>query len=199
MPNIRYVWDANNTNTAPLAAALLADGYPVAAIPGSAEWNELLRNLSERLFNLDHAGMIAPYAGEVVPTGWLWCNGAAVSRTTYDDLFAAIGIKWGAGDTTTTFNLPNFINRKPRGAAALAGVGVVGGADTHAQTAAEVGAHNHGYQRTQRDSGTVSITTTSGISDTWYWFDTDTATNTPAGAPMSILDPFGAVNFIIKT
>lgn len=52
------------------------------------------------------AGMVAPYAGKTAPAGWLKCDGSAVSRTTYAALFAAIGTLYGAGDGSTTFNLP---------------------------------------------------------------------------------------------
>ena len=55
------------------------------------------------------AGVILPWAGGIVaPTGWLLCNGAAVSRTTYATLFTAIGTQWGTGDGSTTFNVPDF-------------------------------------------------------------------------------------------
>lgn len=50
-----------------------------------------------------------------VPSGWLECNGAAVSRTTYAALFAVIGETWGEGDNATTFNLPDLRGRVPRG------------------------------------------------------------------------------------
>ena len=56
-------------------------------------------------------GMLLPFAGTVVPEGFLLCNGANVSRTDYANLFAAIGTKWGEGDGSTTFTLPNFNNR----------------------------------------------------------------------------------------
>jgi len=52
------------------------------------------------------SGMVLPFAGSAAPTGWLECNGGAVSRTTYSALFAAIGTLWGIGDGSTTFNLP---------------------------------------------------------------------------------------------
>ena len=52
-------------------------------------------------------GMYGWFAGEKVPTGWLRCDGQAVSRTEYSDLFNAIGTTYGAGDGSTTFNLPN--------------------------------------------------------------------------------------------
>ena len=54
------------------------------------------------------AGMISPFGNSTAPSGWLQCNGAAVSRTTYADLFAAIGTVYGAGDGTTTFNVPEI-------------------------------------------------------------------------------------------
>lgn len=52
-------------------------------------------------------GTIHSFAGSAAPTGWLLCDGSAVSRTTYATLFAAIGTSFGAGDGSTTFNLPN--------------------------------------------------------------------------------------------
>lgn len=52
-------------------------------------------------------GTIFFYAGTSAPTGALVCDGSAVSRTTYSELFAAIGTTWGVGDGSTTFNLPN--------------------------------------------------------------------------------------------
>lgn len=56
------------------------------------------------------AGFIGTYGGNTIPEGWLPCDGAAVSRTTYAKLFVAIGTKYGAGNGSTTFNLPNMNN-----------------------------------------------------------------------------------------
>jgi len=53
------------------------------------------------------SGMVSDFAFATPPSGWLLCNGAAVSRTTYSALFAAVGTTWGAGDGSTTFNLPS--------------------------------------------------------------------------------------------
>ena len=52
-------------------------------------------------------GMIVPCAGNAVQDGYLLCDGSAISRTLYPELFAAIGTTYGAGDGSTTFNLPN--------------------------------------------------------------------------------------------
>lgn len=57
------------------------------------------------------AGMITDWAGPDLPTGYLWCNGDAVSRTEYADLFAAIGTTFGAGNGSTTFNVPDLRGR----------------------------------------------------------------------------------------
>lgn len=57
------------------------------------------------------AGSIIPFAGTNIPDGYLLCDGSAISRTTYADLFAAIGTVYGSGDGSTTFNLPNYNER----------------------------------------------------------------------------------------
>ena len=61
------------------------------------------------------AGVTVPYAGATSPTGWLLCNGQAVSRTSYPRLFAAIGTTYGAGDGSTTFNVPDLRECNPVG------------------------------------------------------------------------------------
>jgi microcystin-dependent protein len=60
-------------------------------------------------------GAVQMYAGASEPTGWLLCRGQAVSRTTYAALFAVIGTAYGAGDGSTTFNVPNFQGTIPVG------------------------------------------------------------------------------------
>lgn len=56
-------------------------------------------------------GTVISYAGTNPPNGWLICNGQAVSRTTYANLFSAIGTTYGKGNGSTTFNVPNLIGR----------------------------------------------------------------------------------------
>jgi microcystin-dependent protein len=61
-------------------------------------------------------GTVISFAGSTAPEGWMLCDGAAISRTQYAALFAAIGTLWGVGDGSTTFNLPDLEGRFLRGA-----------------------------------------------------------------------------------
>jgi microcystin-dependent protein len=61
------------------------------------------------------SGSILMFAGSTAPANWLLCDGAAVSRATYNKLFQAIGTTWGAGNGTTTFNLPDMRGFAPVG------------------------------------------------------------------------------------
>lgn len=56
-------------------------------------------------------GVVQAFAGSTTPQGWLLCDGSAVSRTDYADLYAVIGDTYGAGDGTSTFNLPNLTDK----------------------------------------------------------------------------------------
>lgn len=60
-------------------------------------------------------GTVVAFAGTSAPSGWLLCNGSAVSRTTYSALFSAIGVAHGYGDNSTTFNIPDYRGRFLRG------------------------------------------------------------------------------------
>ena len=99
-------------------------------------------------------GSIVDFAGTVVPSGWLECNGTAYGRTGGDPspqvaLFAAIGTTWGPGDGLTTYNVPNFARRTRVGRGGVGTgtlgnvVGNVGGEESHAQTVAEMANHGH--------------------------------------------------------
>lgn len=61
------------------------------------------------------AGIVMAYTGSTIPVGWLNCDGSAVSRTVYNKLYAAISTTWGAGDGSTTFNIPDLRSATLRG------------------------------------------------------------------------------------
>jgi microcystin-dependent protein len=80
------------------------------------------------------------WRGASASSGYLPCDGSAVSRTTFSDLFAAIGEVFGAGNGTTTFNIPDLIDRHPIGEGGALALGDTGGAVDHTHTTA---AHDH--------------------------------------------------------
>lgn len=113
------------------------------------------------------AGIKVGWGGTIasVPKGFLYCNGAAINRVQFANLFAAIGVIWGAGDGSTTFNLPDCRNRVQMGADADTNISCVvkptssviggtlqcGGSATHCHSfSGVVDAHTHSY------SGSVS-------------------------------------------
>ena len=84
-------------------------------------------------------GVIFPYAAATPPAGWLLCDGAAVSRTTYAALFAIIGGSWGTGNGSTTFHLPDFRGRFLRGVDGAAGRDPNSGTRTAANSGGNTG------------------------------------------------------------
>lgn len=94
------------------------------AVPNEIAQNDIVYLLQEEIVGKDYViigsldlslpggpfytGMVVQTATPTAPAGWLLCNGSAVSRVTYEDLYAKIGTTFGAGDGSTTFNLPNL-------------------------------------------------------------------------------------------
>lgn len=76
----------------------------------NARLAQTVTDLAATIASLGLTGAVSMFAQTTAPAGWLKANGAAISRTTYAALFAVIGTSYGAGDGTTTFNLPD-----PRG------------------------------------------------------------------------------------
>lgn len=88
-------------------------------------------------------GIIEIWPGSTPPDGWLLCNGQAVSRTTYANLFSVLGSTYGQGDGSTTFNVPDLTGRVPVGANSTYPLAGKGGEAAHALTSAENGPHTH--------------------------------------------------------
>jgi len=94
-------------------------------------------------------GALMMWSTGTAPTGWLLCDGSAVSRTTYAGLFAVVATTFGVGNGSTTFNLPNYTNRVPVGAGGLYSTAATGGSKdailvshTHTATVNDPG-HSH--------------------------------------------------------
>jgi microcystin-dependent protein len=167
------------------------------------------------------AGALAMFAGAAAPAGWLLCDGAAVSRTTFADLFAAIGTTWGAGDGTTTFGLPDLRGRSAIGAGtgpslSARTLAATGGAETHQLTAGEMPSHTH-FAFANASSSNATATDVNNTSQSVRELNDGTsssnfrvkATATAAtvgltssagsGAAHNNMQPFAVVNYIIKT
>jgi microcystin-dependent protein len=152
---------------------------------------------------------LMPYAGSAAPTGYLLCDGAAISRTTYSDLFGIVGLTYGIGDGSTTFNIPDLRGRVIAGQDDMGGVsanrltgltggvdgdilGGTGGAETHTLSIAEIPAHTHSVPASgslpRGDSSFEAATDDSGTSG-----------STGGGGAHNNVQPTIILNYIIKT
>jgi microcystin-dependent protein len=152
-------------------------------------------------------GSIVMYAGMTgtIPTGWLACDGSAISRSTYTPLYNVIGVIYGNGDGTTTFNLPNLQGRVPIGPGTAVGaagattknLAQIGGEETHTLTAAEIPPHTHSFFQYLFGGG-PTVQTLFGNGGTPSINTTDTGAGL-LGVPHNNLQPFIVLNYIIKT
>jgi microcystin-dependent protein len=163
------------------------------------------------------SGLVSVITGEVkmwptasAPTGYLFCDGSAVSRTTYSALFAVISTTWGAGDGSTTFNVPDMRSRSPVGVGTGSGLTAKALASNYGletvtipsitTTLANIGAPFGGSAAAQvvTDSAGVAngLYTSQAGADTLQ--QRSVVSNTIASQNVSSLPPTVGINFIIK-
>ncbi|MGN7977446.1 DUF859 family phage minor structural protein [Microbacterium sp. 22195] len=114
-------------------------------------------------YAVEPVGILVAFAGATAPSGWLLCDGSAVSRTTYATLFAVIGTAYGAGNGSSTFNVPDLRGRIPVGRDSTQtefdALGETGGEKTHKLTPSEMPTHNHaapsGYFYVESPNGSM--------------------------------------------
>lgn len=210
-----------------LATTLLGElqriRYVIAQITGETYWYQdpdtTIAALNQ---GQNPPGTVLPYAGASAPTGYLLCYGQAVSRTTYAALFAIIGETYGAGDATTTFNVPDLRGRFPLGKDDMGGSSANRVTDTDADTLGGADGdetkalnHDHTYNTVIAHSHTITVegntanntpTYISGGSTTvgsanFNTSSTGSASGTTASggsATQDIMPPFVTLNYIIK-
>lgn len=175
-----------------------------------SRWRETtITPLIDAIANAEGCEMTLPvgssiqFFGSAAPDGWLFCDGAAISRSAYADLFAVIGTTYGAGDGSTTFHLPDMRGRVPVGTGTGSGLtnralGSTFGTETHQLTIGEMPTHNHEIQRSNttgtnvdRVAGGAGSATDIGISAA--------AIHVKGGNQAhNNMQPSLAVNYIIK-
>lgn len=161
-------------------------------------------------------GTITPWSQATPPTGFLECNGAAVSRSTQAALFAVIGTTYGAGDGSTTFNLPNLTDRvavhksnnknfaSTGGANTVTPTGNIAGSTANATlSTAQLASHTHGggassAQAEPTSPGPRATVMSTGAAGQGQGHSHNLSANF-SGSANSVLQPFLTLIYIIKT
>lgn len=154
-------------------------------------------------------GAIQSFGGEIAPEGWLICDGSAVSREDYADLFTTIGTTYGSGDGSTTFNLPNLKGRVMVGTGESDAVGHTqhnmgqsGGEETHQLIVDEMPSHAHEYKilGNQIDTSPSAVARDNDPewSTKYQVFSGDVIHPTGGNQSHNNMQPYLVVNYIIK-
>ena len=145
---------------------------------------------------------IVEWSSSSVPSGFLECDGSAVSRSTYSALFAIVGTTYGSGDGASTFNLPNLSDKVALGKSNNKALASTGGAET-VQSTSQIPSHNHPAANasgsSSGDPATPGATPSSTGSTGGGGSHSHNMSANFTGDATSVLQPYLAVIYIIKT
>lgn len=163
-----------------------------------------LANKKVKVTRFIPTGIIMAWTTDTAPNGWKLCDGSAISRSTYSDLFAIIGTTYGTGDGSTTFNLPNLKGKVIVGYNAseteFDNLGETGGEKTHTLDISEMPAHSHTGSTVASRNNNSSAGTADSVVEAQATNDSvplSIATQGGGGAHNN-LQPYISLNYIIK-
>jgi microcystin-dependent protein len=171
-----------------------------ASLASDALFETRVSTLEASVGSIVPSGVIMQWAGISAPAGYLLCDGAQVSRSSYGSLFAAIGTTYGTGNGSTTFNLPDLRGRVAVGRdgsqTEFDVLGETGGAKTHTLTINEMPSHEHGI-RGGWGAGSLGAGEfrADGNNPATRWSNTFA---TGGGGAHNNLQPYIVTNYIIK-
>lgn len=213
LPDTTTPVDADNLNELQIEMKQYIDTN--RSIPTGGTVGQVLGKLSDTDYNVGWVdktdgvpiGSVFPFAGTTAPEKYLICDGSAVSRSDYADLFSVIGTSFGVGDDSTTFNIPNLSGKIPIGLDTadddFNALGKTGGSKTHTQTKEELATHQHnfadgnGKRVLYWDAGLASMGGLTEGSTVQYSYNSRTQ-DTGNAKPMDIMNPYNTFNYIIK-
>jgi len=200
------VTDETGTGSLVFSASPTFTGVPAAPTAAAGTNTTQIATTAFVLANGVPTGGLVMWSTGTAPSGFLLCNGAAVSRSTYAALFAVVGTTFGSGDGSTTFNVPNYTNRMPYAYA----VGATGGSadaivvsHTHTATVTDPG-HTHSVPsggavassiRYETVGNAFSASQTTGSSTTGISVSNSTTGSSGTNAN---LPPYYALCYIMK-
>ncbi len=197
-----YVPNTRTINSKPLSSDISLTYTDVNAVPTTRTVNgkPLSQNLTAADIGACQPGSILVWTTSTAPTGWLLCNGSSVSRTTYSALYNKITTKYGSGNGSTTFTLPNLKGRVPVGVGSspFTSLGNNGGSTSVTLTVSQIPQHNHGQVVTAGENGTSTRIDYAGDGAGNIYTQGAKSENTGGGSSHTNLQPYLTVNYIIK-
>lgn len=187
-------------------------GLPINSVIGFDDISANLPSgfeITEESFGLGETlkiGTILHFAGNILPEGYMRCDGSAISRETYSELFEIIGTTYGAGDGVTTFNIPDFSGRVAVGNSGdtYYPLGGAGGEKTHTLTVDEIPNHAHTMTSYYDDANYNTGTIPSDNGRYSLPYDAGNITRTQStnaaggGQAHNNMQPYLVINYIIK-